>query len=81
MQPKITQQHALENIFQNVIDIINEGRTRTKVSREFSSFCNDMLVDHDILIMHSEVRTWKSTSKHICHIRILKIPQVTLISK
>ena len=49
MQPKVSQQHVFEKIFHNVFDVVNEVKIRIKGNREFPSFCNDMLADHETL--------------------------------
>ena len=55
MKSKQSEQNILESIFLDVVAIINEIRTRPKVSREFSAFCKDSLADHNTLILHTEV--------------------------
>ena len=56
LKPKGSETHTLEKTFSDVVKIINEIRTRPRVSREFSDFCQESLADHDTLILHSEVR-------------------------
>ena len=55
LKPKGSETHTLEKTFSDVVKIINEIRTRPRVSREFSDFCQESLADHDTLILHSEV--------------------------
>ena len=56
MKSKQSEQHILESIFLDVVTIINEIRTKPKVSREFSAFGKYSSADHDTLILHTEAR-------------------------
>ena len=76
MKSKQSEQNILENIFLDVVTIINEIRTRPKVSREFSPFRKDSLADHDTIILRTEVfvmrKRWRHFSflwKNYCHER------------
>ena len=53
------EKSELENVFSDVVEIVNSIKLKPKQSRQFTSFCEDAMANQNTLLLHSQVR-WLS---------------------